>query len=135
MEYNAKVYASLSGQCVGNVYGLPHENRYIDQPDPDYSSPRITGWKSLSPHWLQIEPQVINEICAVTPPGMINYFTAKSDLVSSTFDNVTTKAIRIIGETDNMKHRYNKEIYNFTSIEESSLYESIPSLQKRSIKL
>lgn len=31
-EYRHKVYASWLGQCVGNIYGLPHENQYIDEP-------------------------------------------------------------------------------------------------------
>jgi hypothetical protein len=31
-EYKSRVYSSWLGQCVGNVYGLPHENKYIDQP-------------------------------------------------------------------------------------------------------
>jgi hypothetical protein len=31
-EYRARVYSFWLGQCIGNIYGLPHENRYIDQP-------------------------------------------------------------------------------------------------------
>ncbi len=34
-EYQEKVYASWIGQCVGNMYGLPHENDYIDAPGPN----------------------------------------------------------------------------------------------------
>ncbi|MBI2424274.1 MAG: ADP-ribosylglycohydrolase family protein [Candidatus Hydrogenedentes bacterium] len=34
-DYREKVYASWIGQCVGNMYGLPHENDYIDAPGPD----------------------------------------------------------------------------------------------------
>jgi hypothetical protein len=34
-EYHDKVYASWLAQCVGNIYGLPHECRYIDTPGPD----------------------------------------------------------------------------------------------------
>lgn len=30
-----KIYASWLGQMVGNIYGLPHENQYIDEPGPD----------------------------------------------------------------------------------------------------
>lgn len=30
--YAEKVYGSWLGQCVGNMYGLAHENRYIDEP-------------------------------------------------------------------------------------------------------
>lgn len=30
-----KIYASWLGQMVGNIYGLPHENKYIGQPGPD----------------------------------------------------------------------------------------------------
>lgn len=33
--YRAKVYASWLGQVIGNVYGLPHENAYIDKPGPE----------------------------------------------------------------------------------------------------
>ncbi len=34
-EYQDKVYASWLGQMVGNIYGLVHENKYIDEPGPD----------------------------------------------------------------------------------------------------
>lgn len=34
-EYRDKVYASWLAQCVGNIYGLPHENQYIDRPGPE----------------------------------------------------------------------------------------------------
>ena|ERR1039458_9716572 len=34
-EYKARVYSSWLGQCIGNIYGLPHESRHIDQPGPD----------------------------------------------------------------------------------------------------
>jgi hypothetical protein len=30
-----KVYASWLGQMIGNIYGLVHENKYIDEPGPD----------------------------------------------------------------------------------------------------
>ncbi|HBY59673.1 MAG TPA: ADP-ribosylglycohydrolase family protein [Solibacterales bacterium] len=149
-EYRDKVYASWLGQMVGNIYGLPHENRYIDQPGPDnfpygYGAnlerirklggafsdddtdieyvyllamekhgidptyeqlaalwryhmrdriwianraalaamhhglqPPLTGRKPHNPHWFQIDPQLVNEIWAVTAPGMIPYAAAKS---------------------------------------------------------
>ncbi len=34
-EYQDKVYASWLGQCIGNIYGLPHENAYINEPGPE----------------------------------------------------------------------------------------------------
>ena len=34
-DYRDKVYGSWLAQCIGNIYGLPHENRYIDEPGPD----------------------------------------------------------------------------------------------------
>ena len=34
-EYHDKVYGSWLAQCIGNIYGLPHENRYIDEPGPE----------------------------------------------------------------------------------------------------
>ena len=34
-EYEDKVYASWIGQIIGNIYGLPHECRYIDSHRPD----------------------------------------------------------------------------------------------------
>lgn len=39
-EYEDKVYASWLGQCVGNMYGLPHEHKYIDEPRTE----PIEGW-------------------------------------------------------------------------------------------
>ena len=158
-EYYAKVYASWLGQCVGNIYGLPHENAYIDSAGPEkfpygygrnagqlrkYNgafsdddtdieymyllamekfgiepkleelselwkyhvrdrvwlanraalaamhygySPPVTGWKSLNPHWFQIDPQLINEIWAVSAPGMISYSAAKSHWAATIMDD------------------------------------------------
>jgi len=148
-EYRDKVYASWLGQCVGNIYGLPHECRYIDRPGPDqfplgyhetrrlreadgafsdddtdieymyllamekygveptYArladewmahvrdrvwlanraavaamrygyTPPFTGKKDLNPHWFQIDPQLVDEIWAVTAPGMVRYAAGKS---------------------------------------------------------
>ena len=41
--------------------------------------PPLTGHRDLNPNWFQIDPQLVNEIWAVTAPGMIDYATAKSD--------------------------------------------------------
>lgn len=151
-EYQEKVYASWLGQIIGNIYGLPHENAYIDEPGPDkfpygypdwqlnymkevngafsdddtdfeyiylmtmedkgieptYAditerwlyhvrdrvwlanraalafmhygyTPPVTGFKEINPHWFQIDPQLINEIWAVTAPGMVKYAADKSE--------------------------------------------------------
>jgi len=40
--------------------------------------PPITGNSRYNPNWFQIDPQLVNEIWAVTAPGMIDYATAKS---------------------------------------------------------
>ncbi len=149
-DYEDKVYASWLGQCVGNIYGLPHENRYIDEPGPEnfpygygpmveelrkangvFSdddtdleymdllamekfgpeptleelagmwkhhirrkiwianraalaamrfgyTPPVTGFKTVNPHWFQIDPQLINEIWAVISPGMVSYAVQRS---------------------------------------------------------
>ena len=34
-EYKGKVYSSWLAQIIGNIYGLPHENKYVDEPGPD----------------------------------------------------------------------------------------------------
>jgi hypothetical protein len=34
-EFGDKVYASWLAQIIGNIYGLPHENAYIDEPGPE----------------------------------------------------------------------------------------------------
>ncbi|MFC1619444.1 ADP-ribosylglycohydrolase family protein [Candidatus Neomarinimicrobiota bacterium] len=151
-EYQDKVYASWLGQIIGNIYGLPHENRYVEEPgpeefpygyrgralevmqevngafsdddtdieymyllamekygiEPSYAdladswlyhvrdrvwlanraalafmhfgyTPPVTGLKEINPHWYQIDPQLVNEIWAVTTPGMVQYAAAKSD--------------------------------------------------------
>lgn len=150
-SYADKVYANWLGQCVGNFYGLLHENRYVDKiPDdipreyggwplekikqvdgafsdddtdieymyvlmmeekgvePTYRDiterwirhinhhvwvanydartlmgrgflPPDTGRKELNPNWFQIDPQLVNEVWAVTAPGMVEYAAAKSD--------------------------------------------------------
>lgn len=160
-DYEAKVYASWLGQMVGNIYGLVHENMYIDEPGPDtfpygydykpipffngkfateyfeenqgafsdddtdieymyvlqmekhgieptYQQladawkhhirgwvwvanraalrlmhyghyPPLTGNKGHNPHWFQIDPQLVNEIWAITAPGMIEYACDKTN--------------------------------------------------------
>lgn len=150
-ELRDKIAAEWIGQMIGNIYGLPHEGKYINAPgpenwpygytknidklkkydgafsdddtdveymyllqmekygpEPSYSrlqeawmhhirdrvwlanraalglmhfgyTPPFTGSKALNPHWYQIDPQLINEIWAVTAPGMINYAASKSD--------------------------------------------------------
>lgn len=158
-EYSNKVLGSWLGQCIGNIYGLPHENRYIDTPGPErfpygYGSnlksleksegafsdddtdieymyllamekfgpepslaqlaamwkhhvrervwlanrgalaamhhgytPPITGDRRFNPHWFQIDPQLINEIWAVTAPGMVKYASAKSGWAAHIMDD------------------------------------------------
>lgn len=159
-EYKDKVYASWLGQCIGNIYGLPHENRYIEKPGPEefpyhyrgglknymkeingvfsdddtdieymylltmeekgveptygdlaerwkhhvrervwlanraalaamhYGyTPPVTGDKKYNPHWFQIDPQLINEIWAVTAPGMIEYAVKKSGWAAQIMDD------------------------------------------------
>lgn len=41
-------------------------------------SPPVTGSKKFNPNWFQIDPQLVNEIWAVTAPGMLTYATQKS---------------------------------------------------------
>ena len=151
-DYQEKVYASLIGQLVGNLYGLGYEFKFIDEPGPErmpygYTAdvlrrvaemrggfsdddtdieymyllqmerhgieptyqqlaeawkhhvrervwvanrvaltlmhtglyPPHTGMKRYNDQWFQIDPQLVNEIWAVTAPGMIDYATAKSE--------------------------------------------------------
>jgi hypothetical protein len=150
-ELRDKIAAEWIGQMIGNMYGLPHENKYVAEPglekwpygysksldklkkyegafsdddtdveymyllqlekfgpEPSYTqlreawmyhiqdrvwlanraalglmhfgyTPPFTGSKDLNPHWYQIDPQLINEIWAVTAPGMVNYAASKSD--------------------------------------------------------
>lgn len=40
--------------------------------------PPLTGHRSYNPQWFQIDPQLVNEIWAVTAPGMIEYAVDKS---------------------------------------------------------
>ncbi|MEI7499666.1 MAG: ADP-ribosylglycohydrolase family protein [Bacteroidota bacterium] len=150
-ELRDKIEAAWVGQMIGNIYGLPHENKYINEPglekwpygysknidklkkyngafsdddtdveymyllqmqkygpEPSYAqireawmyhirdrvwlanraalglmhfgyTPPYTGNKELNPHWYQIDPQLINEVWAVTSPGMVGYAALKSD--------------------------------------------------------
>jgi hypothetical protein len=41
-------------------------------------SPPVTGNKHYNPNWFQIDPQLVNEIWAVSAPGMVDYATGKS---------------------------------------------------------
>lgn len=149
-ELHDKIAASWIGQMIGNIYGLPHENKYVQthgpenwpygytknldklekyggafsdddtdveymyllqmeqwSPEPTYArlkdawmhhirdrvwlanraalglmhygyTPPFTGCRELNPHWYQIDPQLINEIWAVTAPGMVSYASGKS---------------------------------------------------------
>ncbi|HLO92034.1 MAG TPA: ADP-ribosylglycohydrolase family protein [Lentimicrobium sp.] len=150
-ELHDRIAAAWIGQMIGNIYGLPHENKYVSAPgaetwpygysknldklakydgafsdddtdveymyllqmkqfgpEPSYQqlrdawmyhirdrvwlanrgalglmhfgyTPPFTGSKELNPHWYQIDPQLINEIWAVTAPGMVKYAAAKSE--------------------------------------------------------
>jgi hypothetical protein len=150
-ELRDKIAAAWIGQMIGNIYGLPHEGKYVNAPgpenwpygymknldklkqydgafsdddtdveymyllqmkkfgpEPSYANlrdawmyhirdrvwlanrgalglmhfgytPPFTGSKLLNPHWYQIDPQLINEIWAVTAPGMVKYAASKSD--------------------------------------------------------
>ncbi len=40
--------------------------------------PPITGNRNYNPNWFQIDPQLVNEIWAVTAPGMLDYAAQKS---------------------------------------------------------
>ncbi|PKP52176.1 MAG: ADP-ribosylglycohydrolase family protein [Bacteroidetes bacterium HGW-Bacteroidetes-1] len=153
-ELHDKIAASWIGQMIGNIYGLPHENKYVNLhgpenwpygytknldklekyqgafsdddtdveymyllqmkkfgPEPTYAqlrdawmyhirdrvwlanraalglmhfgyTPPYTGSAALNPHWYQIDPQLINEIWAVTAPGMVDYAASKSEWVA-----------------------------------------------------
>lgn len=39
-DYEDRVYASWLGQCIGNMYGLAHEHKYLDEPRTE----PIEGW-------------------------------------------------------------------------------------------
>jgi hypothetical protein len=41
-------------------------------------SPPVTGRRDRNPHWFQIDPQLVNEVWAVTAPGMVRYAAEKS---------------------------------------------------------
>jgi ADP-ribosylglycohydrolase len=42
-------------------------------------SPPVTGNRNYNPNWFQIDPQLVNEIWAVTAPAMLDYAAQKSD--------------------------------------------------------
>lgn len=44
--------------------------------------PPLTGSRVFNPHWCQIDPQLVNEIWAVTAPGMIDYAVDKSEFTA-----------------------------------------------------
>jgi hypothetical protein len=146
-------------QCIGNIYGQPHETAYIDEPgeenfpygygqnkdrlrevkgafsdddtDIEYMyvlameeygpeptlaqlaekwkyhvrdrvwlanraavaamhygyTPPVTGQRGINPHWFQIDPQLINEVWAVTAPGMVAYAADKSGWAARVMDD------------------------------------------------
>ncbi len=51
--YEEKVYASWLGQMVGNMYGLVHENQYLEEPGPD-SFPYGYDYKPLPDHGMLV---------------------------------------------------------------------------------
>jgi hypothetical protein len=44
--------------------------------------PPVTGSKQFNPQWMQIDPQLVNEIWAVTAPGMVDYAVDKSEFAA-----------------------------------------------------
>lgn len=42
-------------------------------------TPPYTGQRGINAEWFQIDPQLINEIWAITAPGMVGYAAAKSE--------------------------------------------------------
>ncbi|WP_185968840.1 ADP-ribosylglycohydrolase family protein [Carboxylicivirga sp. M1479] len=49
--------------------------------------PPITGHKDFNSEWFQIDPQLVNEIWAVTAPGMVDYAVAKSEFAARITSN------------------------------------------------
>ena len=56
---------------VANRVALCHVLEGLDPP--------LTGMKEYNDQWFQIDPQLVNEIWAVTAPGMVDYAAGKSD--------------------------------------------------------
>jgi hypothetical protein len=56
---------------VANRVALCHMREGLDPP--------LTGMKEYNDQWFQIDPQLVNEIWAVTAPGMVDYAAGKSD--------------------------------------------------------
>jgi hypothetical protein len=54
-ELRDKIYASWIAQCVGNIYGLPHENAYINEPVAT-NAIRIIGATGGVDHWTHQYP-------------------------------------------------------------------------------
>ena len=50
-------------------------------------TPPVTGSRERNPHWFQIDPQLINEVWAVTAPGMVPYAAAKSGWAARIMDD------------------------------------------------
>lgn len=44
--------------------------------------PPVTGSKEFNTQWMQIDPQLVNEIWAVTAPGMVKYAVKKSEFTA-----------------------------------------------------
>ena len=44
--------------------------------------PPVTGSKEYNTQWMQIDPQLVNEIWAVTAPGMIDYAVKKAEFAA-----------------------------------------------------
>jgi len=148
--YQDKVAGFWLGQLVGNIYGLSHEFKYLEEPGPDtfpygygealeraieldgafsdddtdleymyllqmeehgidptyrklreawmyhirdriWAANRValtlmhhgyyppeTGSREHNPRWFEIDPQLVNEIWAITAPGMVSYAVEKT---------------------------------------------------------
>ena len=76
--------------------------------------------KWVSAKNVKITPNLPSPELLFIRPNFVEYVLS--------FDNVKSKAIRIIGEVGGIEHWFNKKIYHFTSITELSVYESIPGL-------
>lgn len=154
-SYADKIRGGWYGQCIGNIYGLPHEHAYQEKPrtepipgypesmigrmraaggcfadddtDVEYAYltamerfgveptheqlggiwvrhinsmiwvanesarylmaagylPPDSGSRQRNQHWSMIDPQLVNEIWAMTAPQMLGYAAAQADWVAS----------------------------------------------------
>jgi hypothetical protein len=105
-EYEDKVYASWLGQCIGNMYGLAHENIYLDEP----RTTPIEGWAEKSLKQIREYNGAFSD--DDTDIEYVDLFLMEKYGPEPTYENVTEFWIRCINKYIWVANRSARDLMN-----------------------